>query len=261
MSIITDLLGESIADGLSISMTNVLINQIPVISSDPGIGETPSNISDPDHSLNYTCGTSGNDFIISYGAQVNLNYIAISGHNAATPAQATIEIYNGSNFVQRAVLNRNNNVMFTFITQNFSDLIIKFLTVPKNHQTTVSYIAAGQYINIPTGEQAGYKRLWLMRHLQQRTTTNMQNMPISSLKKPKGLKGSLSLPNQLKGFTEVDYQNLIDFTLEQPFFIKEQSNKPESSYICFDAKHDISAHPQTRKLNAVKLSFNAFNGL
>ena len=100
-----------------------------------------------------------------------------------------------------------------------------------------------------------------MRHLQQRTTTNMQSMPVSSLKKPKGLKGTLSLPNELQAFTEGDYQNFIDFALEQPFFIKEQSNKPQSSYICFDAKHDTAAHPQTRKLNAIKLAFTAFNGL
>ena len=249
MAIITNIESQTLSAGLAISATNVLIDQVPTIT-DSGADEMPANLSDPDHSLNYTCGTNVADFTISYGAQSQLNYIGISGHNAATPAQATIEIYNGQNIVDRVILNRNNNLMFTFQTQNFTDLIIKFLTVPKNHQTTVSYIAAGQHIIIPAGEQAGYKRLWLMRHLQQRTTTNMQNMPISSLQKPKALKG-----------TELDYQNLIDFTLVQPFFIKEQVDKPESTYICFDAKHDISAHPQTRKLNAVKLSFNAFNGL
>ena len=260
MSIITDLASQEVLGGLAISVTNVLIDQVPTIT-DPGDGEIPANLSDPDHSLNYTCGTNVGDFSISYGAQTGINYIGISGHNAATPAQATVEIYNGAVFIGRVVLARNNNLMFTFPTQNFSDLIIKFLTVPKNHQTTVSYIAAGRYINIEKGEQAGYKRLWLMRHLEQRTTTNMQSMPVSTLKKPKGLKGSLSLPNENADFTQNDWQDFIDFALEQPFFIKEREEFPTSSYICFDAKHTISAHPQTRELNSVTLSFTAFNGL
>ena len=151
--------------------------------------------------------------------------------------------------------------MFTFEERNFTDLIIRFLTVPNNHQTTVSFIAAGKHLDIEKGEQAGYKRLWLMRHLEQRTTTNMQSMPVSTLKKPKGLKGSLSLPNENVDFTEGDYQDFIDFTLEQPFFIKEREDEQQSTYICFDAKHDIPAHPQTRDLNSVILSFTAFNGL
>ena len=242
--------------GLSISYTNVLIDQVPTIT-DPGTDETPANLSDPDHSLNYTCGTNVSDFSISYGAQTGISYVAVSGHNAATPSPATVAIYDGLDFVQFVQpLKRNNNLMFTFDERDFTNLIIRFLTVPKNHQTTVSFIAAGKHFNIARGEQAGYKRLWLMRQQQQRTTTNMQAAPVSSLQKPKALKGSLTLPNEI-----ADWQDFIDFTFEQPFFIKEQEDEPQSSYVCFDAKHDIAAHPQTRKLNAVKLTFNAYNGL
>ena len=247
--------------GLSISYTNVLIDQIPTIT-DPGTDETPANLSDPDHSLNYTCGTNVSDFSISYGAQTGISYVAVSGHNAAKPSPATVAIYDGLDFVQFVQpLKRNNNLMFTFEERDFTNLIIRFLTVPKNHQTTVSFIAAGKHFNIARGEQAGYKRLWLMRQQQQRTTTNMQAAPVSSLQKPKALKGSLTLPNEIAEFTETDWQDFIDFTFEQPFFIKEQEDEPQSSYVCFDAKHDIAAHPQTRKLNAVKLTFNAYNGL
>lgn len=247
--------------GLSISYTNVLIDQVPTII-DPGTDETPANLSDPDHSLNYTCGTNVSDFSISYGAQSDISYVAVSGHNAATPAPASVAIYDGLNFVQFVQpLKRNHNLMFTFTERNFTDLIIRFLTSPTNHQTTVSFVAAGKHFDIETGEQAGYKRLWLMRQLQQRTTTNMQAAPVSSLQKPKALQASLTLPNTGVGFSIDEWQDFISFTFEQPFFIKERVNDPQSSYICFDAKHDIVAHPQTRKLNAVKLSFNAFNGL
>jgi len=247
--------------GLSISYTNVLIDQVPTIT-DAEPGEIPANISDPDHSLNYTCGTNTQDFAIRYGAQTGISYVAISGHNAATPAPATVAIYDGLDFVQLVQpLKRNHNLMFTFPQRNFTDLIIRFLTVPNNHQTTVSFVAAGKHLDIESGEQSGYKRLWLMRHLEQRTTTNMQAAPVSSLKKPKALKGDLLLPNEIAEFTETGWQDFEDFTLEQPFFIKEQEDEPQSAYVCFDAKHSILTHPQTRKLNAVKLTFNAYNGL
>ena len=88
MSIITDVASQTVVGGLAISATNVLIDQVPTIT-DAGTDEIPANLSDPDHSLNYTCGTNVTDFAISYGAQSGINYVGISGHNAATPAQAT----------------------------------------------------------------------------------------------------------------------------------------------------------------------------
>jgi len=245
---------------LSISYTNVLINQTPVIT-DPGEEETPAYISDPDHSLNYTCGVNVADFSINYGPRIGITYVAVSGHNAATPSPATIALYDGLDLIDSVDIKRNNNIMFTFSERNFAQLIIRFLTVPNNHQTTVSYIAAGKHLDIPTGEQAGYKRLWMLRHTTQKTTSNLQSAPVSSIKKRKALIGNLSLPHQLKGFTEGAWQDFIDFTFDQPFFIKEQPLIPESTYTCFDAAHDIKAHPQTRKLNAINLKFNAYNGL
>lgn len=260
MTIITNVSGSPLADGLSISTTNVLINQVPTIT-DAGTNEVPANISDPDHSLNYTCGTSVAHFAVSYGAQTNISYVAISGHTAATPTQATIELYNGATLIDSVVLARNNNVMFTFPAQTFQDLIVKFVTVPNNFQMTVSYIAAGTHLTILTGEQAGYKRNWLNRHQVQRTTTNLQVGPVSSLTQKKSLKGTLSLPNEVVSFAEGAWQTFIDFAFDEPFFIKEVGSKPESSYICFDPMFDTNAHSQTRALDMIKLKFTVFNGL
>ncbi len=260
MTIITNVASQTIANGLSISTSNVLVDQTPVIT-DTGIGEIAANISDPDHSLNYTCGSSVANFTVSYGAQTNISYVGISGHNAATPAQATIELYNDTTLIDSVVLTRNHNVMFTFPAQAFQDLIVKFITVPVTYQATVSFIAAGQHLTIATGEQSGYKRLWQNRHTTQRTTTNLQVGPISGTRKAKALKGSLSLPNELATFSEGLWQTFIDFSFEQPFFIKEQQDKPQSTYICYDPKHGVSAHPQTRQLNAITLKFTAYNGL
>jgi hypothetical protein len=184
MTIITSTSTAATGAGLSISTTNVLIDQVPTVT-DAGIGEVNSNISDPDHSLNYTCGTNVGDFSVSYGAQTNISYVAISGHTAATPTQATVKLYNGATLIDSVVIQRNNNIMFTFPAQTFQDLIVTFITVPNNFQMTVSYIAAGEHITILTGEQSGYSRNWLNRHITQRTTTNLQVSPVSSLTQKK----------------------------------------------------------------------------
>lgn len=246
--------------GLSISTSNVLLDITPTITN-AGIGEVVANISDPDHSLNYTCGTSSAAFEVSYGAQTNISYVAISGHTATTPAQATIQLYDGAVLIDSVVLIRNNNVMFTFSQQNFTDLKVKFITTPNTYQMTVSYIAAGQHITIATGVQSGYSRNWLNRHISQRTTSDLQVGPVSTLTQNKTLKGTLMLPNEVVSFTEGAWQTFIDFAFEQPFFIKEVDDKPESTYICFNPTFDNNAHSQTRALNVLKLKFTLFNGL
>ena len=260
MTFISNVASQVLSDGISISTSNVLTDQTPVIT-DAGIGETPSNISDWDHSLNYTCGSSIADFTVSYGAQTNISYVGISGHTAATLAQATIELYNDTTLIGRAVISRNHNIMFTFPSQAFQDLIVKFITVPNSYQTTVSFIAAGQHLTIETGEQAGYKRAWLNRHTTQRTTTNLVVGPVAGTRKAVSLPGSLSFPNEAAAFAEGAWQTFIDFSFDQPFFIKEQQDKPESTYICSNPKHGINAHAQTRQLDVLTLKFTAYNGL
>ena len=247
-------------DGLAISTTNVLLNVVPTIT-DAGTNEVAANISDPDHSLNYTCGTTVADFAVSYGAQTNISYVGISGHTAATPDQATIELYDDTLLIDTVTIQRNNNLMFTFATQDFTDLIVKFITVPNNYQMTVSFIAAGEYLTIAKGQQAGYARNWLKRHTTQRTASTLEVGPISSTQRSKALSGMLSLPNELAIFTEGTWQAFVDFSYDQPFFIKEFKSKPESTYLCYDPLHDFKSHSQTQTLDVIILKFTAFNGL
>ena len=246
--------------GLSISTSNVLEGVTPTIV-DPGTGEVAVNISDPDHSLNYTCGTSTGHFEVNYGAKTNISYVAISGHTAATPANATIELYDDALLIDSVVLKRNNNVMFTFAEMSFTELKVRFVTVPNNFQMTVSFIAAGQHLDLLTGEQSGYKRNWLNRHKMQRTTTNLEVGPVSSLTQNKSLPGALVVPNSVVADLQDTWQDFIDFAFDQPFFIKEVEAKPESSYICFDPKFDTNSHSQTLKLDVLKLKFTVYNGL
>jgi hypothetical protein len=246
--------------GLSISTSNVLITRTPVITSQ-GIGEVAANISSPDHSLNYTSGTQALDFTVSYGVTQNITYVAISGQNSAGAIGSTIQLYDGATLIQSVTTTRNHNIMFTFALRSFADLIVKFQTAQNTQQVTVSFIAAGTHLNVETGEQAGYSRTWLLRHTQESVTTNLVSAPVGTIQKNKPLMGNLSLPNETAIFAEGLWQTFMDFSYEQPFFIKEVESKPESSYICFNPKHSITAHPQTRKLDAVSLKFTAYNGL
>mgnify|MGYP003669574456 FL=1 len=260
MTIINNAAVSGALNGMSISTSNVLIDRTPTIVS-PGVDEIPLNISSPDHSLNYTSGTQNSYFSVSYGLTQNITYVGISGQNSAGNLGSTVQIYDGSTLVQSATITRNHNIMFTFALRSFTDLIVKFQTSQNTQQVTVSFIAAGTHLDIATGEQAGYSRSWLLRHTQEKTTTNLLAAPISSIQKNKPLMGNLSLPNETASFTEGLWQTFMDFSYQQPFFIKEVASKPQSSYICFNAKHTIKAHPQTRSLDSINLKFTAYNGL
>ncbi len=250
---------------LAISTSNVLLGLTPTVL-DSGVGEIASNISDPDHSLNYTCGTATGVFLVDFGAQNNISYVAISGHTAAATANATVELWDNYNNagevkIDSVLLTRNNNVMFTFPAMNFTKLNVRFVTSPSNFQMTVSFIAAGEYLAIERGQQAGYARNWLNRHVTQRSNSTLEVGPISSTQRAKALKGTLSLPNELAIFTEGTWQDFIDFSFEQPFFIKEFQDKPESSYICYDPVPGVKSHPQTPTLDVITLKFTVYNGL
>ena len=244
-----------------VSTSNQLLGVTPTIDSDPGVGEVPANLTNPDHSLTYTSGTTTSGFIISFGAQNNISYVAISGHNAALTADGTVLIYNGATLVQSVTISRNHNLMFTFDLTNFTDLKIRFTVTPNNQATTVSYIAAGTYLAVPRGEQAGYSRQWLKRHLVSQTSTNLLSAPTGNTQKRVALMGNLSIPNQTIDFIETNWQSFIDFSFTQPFFIKEDDAKQESTYICYNPKHEVTAHSLAPGLVDVSMQFNSFNGL
>ena len=246
--------------GLSISTSNILTDRIPTVTS-AGAGEVPANISDPDHSLNYTSSPAAELFTVNYGFIQNISYVAISGQTSAGALGSTIKIYDGITPIDSVTTSRNHNIMFTFEATSFTELIIEFETSQLTQQVTVSFIAAGSHLQVSTGEQAGYSRAWLLRHTDESVTTNLLSAPIGATQKNKPMKGSLSLPNQEAVFSQGLWQTFIDFSYQQPFFIKEVDSMPESSYICFDPKHSIKAHPQTRLLDAIMLKFTAYNGL
>ena len=244
-----------------VTTSNKLMGVTPTIVVDAGIGESPSNITDPDHSLTYTSGTNSSDFMVSFGAQTDISYVAISGHNVALASDGSVTVYDGTTLVQSVTISRNHNLMFTFDLRSFADLRIEFIAAPPWQATTVSYIAAGNYLVIPRGEQSGYSRQWLERHVTSQTSTNLLVGPTGVTQKRKALKGNLSIPNQTIDFIETQWQAFIDFSFGQPFFIKEDDSKPESTYICYNPMHKVKAHQLTRGLANASMQFNSYNGL
>ena len=244
-----------------VTASNQILNVVPSILADAGAGETPANISDPDHSLTYTSGTGQSAFVVSFGAQNNISYVALSGHNAALTSSALVSIFDGLTVVASIIISRNHNLVFTFPIRNFTDLRIQFSITPNNQATTISYIAAGTYLVVPRGEQAGYSRQWLKRQITSKTSTNLLSAPTGTTQKRSSLKGNLSVPNQTIDFIETSWQSFIDFSYSQPFFIKEDDTKAQSSYICYNPQHDVKAHSTTRGLANASMRFSAYNGL
>ena len=246
--------------GFSISTSSSIENVIPTVT-DGGVGEDASYITNPDHSLTYSSGTSVSDFSMDFGQVFDITYVGISGHNAATPSQATIQLYDGDTLIDFVTLTRNNNVMFTFSQMTFTNLILKFVTVPNNYETTVSWIAAGKHITFPKGEQSGYKRAWLMRSMRTKTVTSNSSAPVSTTKRRKTMKQSLSFPNQELEVSHDTWQTFLDFAEASPFFMNENNSLPEATHLGYDAIDTLSAHSSTRCVDNVKLSYTAFNGL
>ena len=167
-------------------MTNPIIDTTPTVTNG-GVGEVAEHLTDPDHSSTFT--SSGGTLSVSFGARANISYVAVSGHTSTNAGSATVvQVFNGATLIDAVALTRNNNVMFTFAEMSFTDLIVKFVPSQVNALITVSYIAAGQYMSVAKGEQAGYSRLWLNRSLTQSTASNFQSSPTAQATKKQSIK-------------------------------------------------------------------------
>ena len=248
-----------------LTKTNALDGAEVTIPVDPSLDATavPAHIVSADHSENYTSGSTTAAFTVSFGARSNIEYMAISGHNATDSGNATITVKDGGTTIASATISSNNNVVITFTKRSFTDLRVEFTTATSTAQITVSYIAAGEYLTVPNGgEQSGYARHWLNRQLTQRVTSSLNAAPVAVLQRRTPLKGRLNIPNAKTEFSRGDWQTLINFATNNPFFIREVDTLPESSYVCYETKLDsVKANGQTRALDTLSLSFKVYNGL
>lgn len=257
-----------------ISKSNIIRGRTPSLLE--GISsDLPTNITNPDFSVNYTASSSR--VVFSFGNVGVIDYVAVC---ASGFAGGDVAVRNGESTINfDASLGRYDDaerehvLMFNFASQNVTDLRIVVDSRSAALFPTVSFVAAGRYMQVPNGgETSGYRRNWLTRNYMQRTQTNSDAAPVTSLVKRMPLKGSLSLPNMLNNFTLGEWQDFLDFVVSEPFFICEQDSivpytadsgyTPQASYICYNAKFSApTAHNATRALNNLKIDFECFNGL
>lgn len=250
---------------MKISKSNVILGITPTVTTG-GSSDNAVNICDADHSTNYT--SSNNQYLtVDLGARAAIGYVAISGHNVTDSASNTgrISIQDGASNLFNLILERNNTAMFYFEPRNFNNLRVVFEAIGghSNGGVTVSYIAAGAVMDVPNnGETAGYSRNHLTRGIKTRVTSNQKSQPVAIVKQAVQLSGTLNIPNATKVFSKNEWQNFLDFTTEQPFFILEDELDFSSSYTCFEPKYSApSAHSDTRSLNNISIGFKVYNGL
>jgi len=251
---------------MKISLTNVLLNTTPTVTSGAGISD-PANITDPDHSTNYLSG-SNTTMSIDFGARQDITYVGISGHNLGDSVSGggTITLQDGGTVLFTASFDRNKIVMFFFDSRDFTNLRLVFTATGGTTQglgVFVSYVAAGESFEVPNGGQvAGYGSPQLSRPQKVRVSSNGNAAPTAITTKRMPIKGVLSLPNMTTQFVGTTYQDFLDFALSQPFFINEKDTTFATAILCFEPVFSPpKAHSSTRELQNTTISYRAFNGL
>lgn len=249
---------------MRITKSNILLGKAPTVTVGSS-SDDPANVTDPDFSTHYT-GTSSSRLTFSFGAVSEIDYIAVAGINTAsgTGFNSGVAVLDGGSTVAVNTVIRNNCVLISFDARAFSNLVVTF-TNASNNLPRVSFIAGGKSFDVPNGgENSGYNRQFLNRNFTSKNSINNLAAPTSYLKKKQPAKGRLNLPNMTKEFSEGEYQEFLDFAVDNYFFIREQDSLPENSsaYLCYNLnKNQVTAHSQTRSLNNISFSFSVFNGL
>ena len=246
-----------------ITTSNLLKGVTPVVSIGAS-SDLPANVTNQDFSLNYT-GSSSSTLVFDFGVITSANYVAVAGIliKGNGSGDSYVQVLDNGVSIDISTTKRDHCVMINFASRSFTNLQVKLFNATNNQAPTLSYVAAGEAITIPNGgEIGGYDRQWARRNIKSRTTTNNLGAPIGSLKKRFPAKGSLSLPNMVRQFSGDTWQNFLDFGVEELFFINEDEEKPNLTYVCYDLESSKTiAHNQTRALNNLSIKFKVFNGL
>jgi hypothetical protein len=261
---------------MHITTSNVLLGKVPE-SVENGENENfdIASVTDPDFSTFYVS-SDNSRLTFDFGATETINYVAYAGLNIEGNKDFTsrVRIRDGSTIIATTFVSMNNCVLITFEARTFTNLRIGMFNAKGDTQPRVSFIAAGTAFEVPNGgEGSGYNRQFLNRNIKTKSTLNDIAAPIALLTKKISAKGSLKIPNVTRSFSESTWQDFLDFSSANQFFIREQDPVPvidfngettnnNSAYLCFDAeKSKTTAHSGTRALNNLSVSFKVFNGL
>lgn len=255
-----------------ITTSNILNGVSPTIVS--GLSTSAADtLTDPDFSRFYVAASGATHLSADFGVTGAINYIAVAGQNVkgAGGTTNTIRVKDNGTTIATASITTDQVVVLAFASRSFTNLQIVAHTTTPTNPIQVTYMAAGNYITIPnSGEQSGYDRQHLKRNYKNKTTVNGLAEPISLLRKRIQSKGSLSIPNATKSFSENEWQTFLDFANDNLFFINEvpvdlsssvSEGDVESCYLCYDPSSTTKAHGQTRNLHSISLKFRVLNGL
>lgn len=251
---------------MKISLTNVLLFTTPTISAGVGVGD-PADITSPDHSSNYVSG-SNSTMTVDFGQVLNATYVGISGHNLGDSivGSGSITLQDGATVLFTANFDRNKIVMFNFDLRSFTNLRIKLTAnggTASGNGVFVSYVAAGANFEVPnSGEVAGYQLAQLTRPEMIRVASNSNAAPTALTRKRKSIPVTLSLPNMTTQFVGTTWQDFLDFSTQQPFFINHSDATFATAILCSEPKYSAPrTHGSTRALQDISIKFMAFNGL
>lgn len=246
-----------------VTKSNVIEGVTPSVTSGAS-SDLPESVTDQDFSQNYT-GTDPERLIIEFGVTSSINYVAVAGIilKSGISEKSTVRIADGDTLIKKVEISRDHCVVVSFPSQTFSNLKVTLRNAAANRAPTVSLVAAGEYLTIPnSGETSGYERAWINRATKNKTTVNDLAAPVGVLRKPIPQKIRLSLPDMTYDFSVTDWQDFLDFSNENLFFVNEDPEVPESSYCCFDqSRVSARAHSATRSLVNLSVSYQVFTGL
>lgn len=239
------------------------------VPSDDDTTQTKANMETADFSEKYTSLGSSATFTIQKtfagGDRFTCGYIAIAGHNFGTDG-GSVEVFvkNVSKGSQSfSDDNRNSVVLFSFTEVTLvDDIDIVYTKGTSTNQITITFIAAGAVLEVPNdGEQSGYRRAWLTKHIRQRVQDNDEAGPVLVATQRISARLTLNVANMGRAFAESTWRDFLDFAGSTPFFIRERDDNNRSSYLCFDPRLTAPrAHSQTRELVNSAITFQAFTG-
>lgn len=266
---------------MKISRNNKIPDYDSITVTGDDSGQTIANTTSGDFSTAWSSAGTDASFSIQYNfsSSFQIGYVAIAGSNVFSTA-GTVSVFVDGNLKDSVTCSANHLdsvLMITFDEITCSSSVkLLFNKTTASNIITITFVAAGQQFTLgdQNQEQAGYLRNWMTRSQKVRTQVNESAAPVAYVNQRIARQGTLLLNNIKRtnlgtspANTNTEIGDFLKHVYEDgAFFIKEfdgsiLANQDESSYLCFDAQFlPPAAHPATRQLNNLKLTFKTFTG-
>ena len=267
---------------MKISRNNKIPDYDSITVTGDDSGDDVTKTTTADFSTAYSSAGTGSSLFIQYNFASSFvcEYIAIAGSNVGSLSGSFNVYIDGSvkDTVSCEADRRNSVIMCTFDATNVTSSVkIQFQKFASNSDiVTIGLVAAGQVWSLggQEQEQAGFLRNWMTRSEKVRTQVNESAAPVAYVKQRIARPGTLTLNNIKRsnlGSSPFDsgtpFGDFLDHVYDDGFFFMKENDgsvlpeQPQSSSLCFDAQFlPPAAHPDTRQLNNLQLTFKTYTG-